>query len=174
MNIAPHKNARTTPAVRKEIQQSTASERELAQRYGLSRATIHKWKQRQSTADASHRPHTLHTTLTPAQEVIVVEVRKSLLLPVDDLLAVVREFMNQEVSRSGLERCLERHGVSNLKALRFVLEPATARPVKTFKDYEPGFIYIDIKYLPRMPDESEHRYRYVAIDRATRWVYLEV
>ena len=174
MNIKLHKNARATPAVRKEIQESTASERELAERYGLHRATIRKWRHRQGAEDASHCPHTLYTTLTAAQEIIVVELRKALLLPVDDLLAVVREFMNQDVSRSGLERCLKRHGVSNLKALRLSMEPQIKPPLKTFKDYDPGFIHIDIKYLPRMPDESEHRYLYVGIDRATRWVHLDV
>ncbi|MBK8640447.1 MAG: hypothetical protein IPN92_19975 [Chromatiaceae bacterium] len=44
-------------------------------------------------------------------------MRKTLLLPLDDLLAVTREFLNPDVSRSGLDRCLRRHGVSNLQAL---------------------------------------------------------
>ena len=35
-------------------------------------------------------------------------------------------------------------------------------------------MHIDIKHLPQMPDEEQKRYLYVAIDRATRWVYLEV
>lgn len=38
----------------------------------------------------------------------------------------------------------------------------------------PGFVHIDIKYLPQMPDEDSRRYLFVAIDRATRWVYLRV
>lgn len=33
---------------------------------------------------------------------------------------------------------------------------------------------MDIKYLPQMPDESSRRYLFVAIDRATRWVFLRV
>jgi len=41
-------------------------------------------------------------------------LRETLLLPLDDLLAVTREFIHPEVSRSGLDRCLRRHGVSNL------------------------------------------------------------
>jgi hypothetical protein len=45
---------------------------------------------------------------------------------------------------------------------------------KTFKDYEPGFVHVDIKYLPQMPDESSRRYLFVAIDRATRWVFLHI
>ena len=48
---------------------------------------------------------------------MVVELRKTLLLPLDDLLVVTREFIHPEVSRSGLDRCLRRHGVSDLKAL---------------------------------------------------------
>ena len=48
------------------------------------------------------------------------------------------------------------------------------RPVKTFKDYEPGFVHVDIKYLPQMPDETARRYLYVGIDRATRWVFVRI
>jgi IS1 family transposase len=33
---------------------------------------------------------------------------------------------------------------------------------------------MDIKYLPRMPDEKERRYLFVAIDRATRWVFMHI
>jgi hypothetical protein len=51
----------------------------------------------------------------------------------------------------------------------------TARKApKTFKDYEPGFLHIDVKYLPQMPDENQRRYLFAAIDRASRWVYVEV
>ncbi|MCK7577767.1 MAG: helix-turn-helix domain-containing protein, partial [Chromatiales bacterium] len=61
MVIRLHKNARTTPAIRREIQTSTLPIRELAERYGLSRQTVAKWRRRSSTEDASHRPHRLHT-----------------------------------------------------------------------------------------------------------------
>lgn len=33
---------------------------------------------------------------------------------------------------------------------------------------------MDIKYLPQMPDETERRYLFVAIDRATRRVFMEI
>ncbi|PID49901.1 MAG: hypothetical protein CR991_04250 [Proteobacteria bacterium] len=45
---------------------------------------------------------------------------------------------------------------------------------KTFKDYEPGYVHVDIKYLPNRPDDAQKHYLLVAIDRAARWVYLEV
>lgn len=38
MVIPLHKNARTTPAIRRELSQSTTSECELAQRYNLSQS----------------------------------------------------------------------------------------------------------------------------------------
>jgi len=44
MMIALHKNARTTPAIRAEIAASKESARVLAQRYGVTEATIYKWK----------------------------------------------------------------------------------------------------------------------------------
>jgi hypothetical protein len=91
MHIRLHKNARTTPAVRREIQQSAQSDRALAQQYGITRDTARKWKQRDTVEDASHRPHTLRTTLTPAQKAVVVDLRTTLRLSLDDLLVVTRD-----------------------------------------------------------------------------------
>ena len=99
-------------------------------------------------------------------------LRETLLLPLDDLLAVTREFIHPEVSRSGLDRCLRRHGVSNPKAL-MPQEDGAKTPVKPVKAYDPGFVHVDVKYLPQMPDEDHRQYLFAAIDRATRWVYVE-
>ena len=121
--------------------------------------------------DRSHTAHNLQTVLTPAQETVVVHLRRTLLLPLDDLLAVTREFICPHVSRSGLDRCLRRHGAGNLNALK-PQEPAVAH--KAFKSYEPGYVHMDVKYLPQMQDESSRRYLFVAIDRATRWVFVQL
>ena len=72
---------------------------------------------RDSVHDRSHTPHHLQTTLTPVQEAVAVELRKALLVSLDDLLALLREFLNPNVSRSGLDRCLRRHGVGSLRDL---------------------------------------------------------
>jgi transposase InsO family protein len=135
-------------------------------------STVAKWRRRTDVQDASHCPHRLQTTLSSAQEAVVVELRRTLLLPLDDLLRVTREFLNAGVSRSGLDRCLRRHGVARLAELR-PQDPTPKRTVKTFKDYAPGFLHVDVKYLPQMRDEDARTYLFVAIDRATRWVYLE-
>lgn len=171
MMIALHKQARTTPAVRAELGDSTESVTVLARRFNITPATVYKWKSRKSVHDRSHTAHRLQTTLSPAQEAIVVQLRRTLLLPLDDLLAVTREFLCKDVSRSGLDRCLRRHGVGNLNALK----PSTPKePPKAFKSYTPGYLHMDIKYLPQMPDETRRRYLFVAIDRATRWVFVAI
>ena len=173
MQIQLHKNARTTPAIRAEMKQSNLSERQLAERFNVTRSTARKWKNRDSVVDKSHRPKKIQTDLTEAQESIIILVRTTLLLPLDDLLAVIREFLLPDLSRSALDRCLRRHGVSNLKDL-YPKDDKAKETKKTFKDYEPGYIHVDVKYLPKMPDEAQQKYLFVAIDRATRWVYLEI
>ena len=66
MNI--HPKAKTTPAIRAEIQSSNLSQRKLAEKYNVTRTTIQKWQCRDSTGDYSHRPHKLNTTLSEAQK----------------------------------------------------------------------------------------------------------
>ena len=171
MLISLHKQATTTPKIRAAIQASADPAWMVAERYGISEQTVWKWRKRDSVHDLSHTPHRLQTTLSPAQEAVAVTLRTTLLLPLDDLLAVVREFLNPHVSRSGLDRCMRRHGVGNLRELK----PKEAKPThSSFKAYEPGYLHIDIKYLPQMADEDRRRYLFVAIDRATRWVFVRI
>jgi hypothetical protein len=49
---------------------------------------VFSWQNRDQTTDKSHRPHPLQTTLSEAQENIVVALRKTLFLPLDDLLVI--------------------------------------------------------------------------------------
>ena len=73
------------------------------------------------------------------------------------------------MSRSALDRLLRRRGVNRLP------EPEVKKTqVKSFKAYEPGYVHMDVKYLPQMEDETERRYVFVAIDRATRWVFIAI
>ena len=104
MLIHLHKQATTTPKVRAAIQASDEPALVLAERFGTTEQTNYKWRHRDSVLDRSHTAHRLQTTLTPAQEAVAVALRKTLLVSLDDLLAVVREFLNPDVSRSGLDR----------------------------------------------------------------------
>jgi transposase-like protein len=58
------------------------------------------------------------------------------------------------------------------------LPPAQQRKSEsgTFKNYDLGFVHMNIKYLPKLrtANERRKRYLYVAIDRCSRWVHLGV
>jgi DNA-binding transcriptional regulator YiaG len=57
MMIALHKQARTTPAVRAEIAVSSESAHTLACRFGVTQATLYKWKSRETVpGPLPHRP----------------------------------------------------------------------------------------------------------------------
>lgn len=104
MLISLHKSATTTPATRLAIQQAHGTEAELAQRFGVGKFTLRKWRKRTGVEDGSHTPHRLQTTLNAGQEEIVVYLRTHLRLSLDDLLAVVREFIEPTMSRPALNR----------------------------------------------------------------------
>ncbi|SFD09068.1 Winged helix-turn helix [Thiohalospira halophila DSM 15071] len=90
MDIRLHKNATTTPAHRAAIQASDKPGRELAREFGVSEDTIRRWRKRATTEDGSHTAHRLRTTLTPEQEAVVVALRRTLWLSLEDMLAVTR------------------------------------------------------------------------------------
>ena len=166
MQLRLHANATTTPRTRAYIQQSAASDTALARELGIHPRTVARWKARQDVADRSTRPHRLATTITEWEEALILELRRSLTLPLDDIVEAMRRCVNPQLSRSGVHRCLQRHGLSAR------LTPQTA-PAASFQTDRPvGFIHIDVKYLP--PLNRQRRYAYVAIDRATRFVYLEI
>ena len=57
------------------------------------------------------------------------------------------------------------------------LSNSNKRKNGTFKDYDLGFVHMDIKHLPKLQTadgESRKRFLYVAIDRCSRWVHLAV
>ena len=89
-----HSQARTTFRTRAETRSCADSSTELALRYNTTVATIRKWPAREDMQDRSPCPHTLNATLTPGQELLVIELRRMLRLPLDDLLVLIREFIN--------------------------------------------------------------------------------
>lgn len=109
--------ARTIHVIRDEIRKPTLSQAELAWIYNVTRKTVRKWKNRDSPEDRSNAPVKMYTTLLPEHALIVVELRKTLLLPTEDLVTNTRQFVNPAVCRAGLGGCLRPHRVSNLRDL---------------------------------------------------------
>ena len=68
-----HGSATTTEAIRRAIQNSQASLRVLAKRYGINQKTVAKWRNRASTADLATGPTEPRSTiLSPEEEAVVV------------------------------------------------------------------------------------------------------
>lgn len=63
-----HGCATTTHAVRAAIQRSKASIQELAERYGLNRKTVRKWRGRDTVQDAPMGPKDPRSTVLRAEE----------------------------------------------------------------------------------------------------------
>jgi transposase-like protein len=165
MELNLHANATTTPKTRAYIQRSKKPVTELAAELGVSETTIRRWRARTSITDRSHTPKTLTSSLSPWDEALVCELRTRLQLPLDDITEVMRRCVNPNLSRSAIHRCLVRHSLNR--------RPKPDKPaVGIFEQASVGFIHIDLKHLPAL--ERRKSYAFVAIDRATRYVYLEI
>ena len=103
--------------------------------------------------------------MSEVEEEIIRDLRVRLFLSLNDITEVVKRCVNPALSRSAIHRCLKRHGLS-----RFATKQ---RPtVGKFEDAPCGYIHMDTKHLPAL--KGKKSYVYVAIDRATRYVYVEV
>jgi transposase-like protein len=165
MELSLHANATTTPKVRAYIQRSRKPVADLAAELGVSETTVRRWRGRTTVADRSHVPKTLAISLSAIEEALVCELRTKLHLPLDDITEVMRRCVNAKLSRSAIHRCLKRHGLSR--------RPQPDKPaIGVFEQATIGFIHVDLKHLPAL--QRRKSYAFVAIDRATRYVYLEI
>ena len=170
-----HPNARTTPAVRAAIAASTVSSSVLTKRYGVSTETIRKRRKRgpENVQDHSSRPQHLRWRATEEDRAIVGELRRSTDFPLDDLTLTVRHVL-PHLNRDAIYRILNAEGLGRLPAPSVT---ASKKGSKHFKEYDLGFLHIDIKHLPKLHAigaGARERYLYVAIDRASRMVHRAV
>src|SRR5215203_734393 len=87
MGQVHHGSATTTAAIRRAIQNSQASLRQLAKRYRINPKTVAKWKKRTSTADLRSGPQEPKSTvLSIEEEAVILTFRRHTLLPLDDCL----------------------------------------------------------------------------------------
>jgi transposase-like protein len=166
MGKIPHGCARTTPATRHLIQQSTESLQTLAIRFGIDPKTVAKWRSRTTTEEAVRGPKPASTVLTPAEEAAIVLFRQQTLLPLDDCLYALQEAI-PTLSRSSLHRCLQRHGISRL--------PPDAEGAKgkkaLFKAYPIGYLHLD---FAEVQTEEGKQYLAVVIDRTSKLAFAEL
>ena len=159
-----HSNAKTNSHLRKSIQESDLSNNVLSTTYGVSEQTISKWRNRTTTSDKSSRPHTIHYSLDPLEKEIIRVVRTATWMPLDDLVETVQSIITK-AKRSNVSRTLQEFKISKVPQEK-------KAEAKKFKEYAPGYLHMDVTYLP-MIDNIKY-YLYVAIDRATRIMYYKV
>ena len=175
MLIRQHNGATTTPATRRQIQTARRQGTPVAalvRRFGVSEDTVRKWSGRPlgDVLDRSSERRDLGTKFTPLMEECVAELRTRFGLTTDDLLEVLlRAFPDSPVSRTGVHRC-----VARLRRTGRLPERAKEKPVVGVfaPESAPGFLHMDVKHLTRL--KGRRSYIYVAIDRATRFVWAEV
>jgi transposase InsO family protein len=151
--------------MRAYIRSSACPATELARELGVCETTVRRWKTRKDATDRSSVPHALATSFSLEEEEIAVELRTRLSLSLDDALEVMRRCVRADISRSALHRCLKRRGVSS--------RPRDA--AKTAERFAPepfGYVHVDLKHLTRL--RGRPAYVFVAIERTTRFVHVEV
>lgn len=160
-----HTNATTNINIRAEIQSnSLSSNEELSHRFMTSTKTISKWKNRDFTSDLSTRPKNIHYGLSDLQQALVVSVRRSSWLALDEITEMIKE-QNEKVSRNAIYSCMVRNELNKV--------PQEKRDkAKKFKAYDPGYLHIDVTYMPKL--NGQKYYLFVAIDRATRTLYYAI
>ena len=159
-----HSNAVTNLHIRTQIKESNLTNVELALKYNTSVATISKWKNREVLSDKSSRPYNIAYTLSSLEQSLVNSIRRTSWLPLDEVWEILIG-INPEISRISVYRELRRNKLNKV--------PQKEREkAKKFKEYEPGYLHIDVTYLPKF--NGTKYYLFVAIDRATRTLYYEV
>lgn len=125
MEIKLHANATTTPRIRRYLQQSDKSDRELAAELGISVTTVRRWRHRDQNSDRQTTPKVIHKAMRQEQVALVNGLRDVTGAPLDELLSLVNEGLGIRVSRATLNRYLkpviaQRHGapLQGKKALK--------------------------------------------------------
>jgi transposase InsO family protein len=122
--------------------------------------------------DASSRPLRCHRSLTAAQEKELLELRTTKKLSLDELLDAGATIA-PNLTRSSLYRTLVRNGLQRLA------KPERA-PHQCYddRDRKPGFVHIDSFMLTCLREQgrahSKRKHCFVAVDRATRAVFMRV
>jgi len=159
-----HSNATTNVRLRSEINKSTSTNSNLCIKYGVSPKTISKWRNRSSFEDKSSRPLTIRYSLSALDQLIAVELRSLTWWSLDEITEIINPSQPEKI-RSAVYRTFVREKVNKVP----IIEKEKA---SKFKEYDPGFIHIDVTYLPKI--NGVKYYLFVAIDRATRILYYKV
>lgn len=163
-----HRNAKTNVNQRVRMKESNLSSRDLAEKYEISHVTAAKWKNREDSEDRSSVPHTIHYAVDPSFWRIVKKVRLKCLFTLDDLFDSLVPYI-PHLNRDNCYRILVHYKINKLS-------DKEKEERKKFATYKPGYLHIDVFYLPKLLENGKKKryYCFLAIDRATRMLFLEI
>jgi predicted transcriptional regulator len=124
-----HSNAATNINIRCEIQNNSGTNLELATRFNTSEQTISKWRNRDFVQDKSCKPLNIKYALNELEKAIIISLRKSSWMPLDEVWETVLE-TNPSVSRSSVHRCFVAENINKVPVEKKEI-------VKKFKDPSP-------------------------------------
>ena len=159
-----HANATTNVRLRNTINKSTLTNLQLSEQYGVSQNTISKWKNREKFEDKSSRPNTIHYALSDLEMIIAIELRLLTWWALDGITEAINP-ENPEKIRSAVYRTFVREGINTLPEKE-------KEKAKKFKEYDPGYLHIDVTYLPKI--NGIKYYLFAAIERETRILYYKI
>ena len=159
-----HTNATTNVRLRTEINKSDLPNSTLAVKYGVSENTIRKWKNRTEFTDKSSRPQQIKYALSELEMHIAITLRSLTWWALDEITEAIRPTAPEKI-RSAVYRTFVRQQINKVPEKE-------KEKAKKFKEYDPGFLHIDVTYLPKI--KGIKYYLFVAIDRATRTLYYKV
>jgi transposase-like protein len=166
-----HRNATTTIAVRKAIRECPLPAGKAANKFNVNINTIYKWRRRSEDdlQDRSNATKVISFTLTDFERHLICEMKKLTLFSIDDLLQVLKSFI-PKLTPKNLYTTLKQNHLNRNEYI--IPKEATKNEVKKFKDYDEGFIHVDIKFLPKI--NGKRKYLFAAIDRRTRLVCAKI
>lgn len=126
--------------------------------------TISRRANRDTLESKSSAPHNPNRKYEFEELYFLYAVKKYMELPLDDCIDMLKEEYDIEIKRSSASYYLNQWELT--KKLKLKEEH------KKFKDYDVWYIHIDITYWPKI--NWKKMYIYVAIDRKTRLIYIEL
>lgn len=159
-----HANAKTNVTIRSIIKNSNESCEALSTRFEVSTNSIKKWKARVLMTDKSSAPIKINYALSELKKTLLKGIRVSTWLPLDEILDMVNTDQDP-ISRSSIYRLFVKENINTVPEEK-------KDKAKKFKEYQPGYLHVDVTYLPIF--NGIKSYLYVAIDRATRLMYYAV
>lgn len=160
-----HSNANTNINIRRQIKENnSSSNKELAQRFAISTQTVSKWRNRNFQTDVSSRPKNIQYALSAEQQALLVSIRRSTWFSLDEVWEMLLP-QAPNITRTSVYRCFKSNNINTVPEKQ-------KEKLKKFKEYEPGYLHIDVTYMPKL--NGTKYYLFVAIDRATRILFYSV